>query len=299
MTARVRSFGVHAAVLAAAALALAGCGKDAANVPGGPLEADKFLFERGTEALEKKRWLTAREYFTRLVDNYPQSPFRPDAKLGVGDAFLGEGSTEAYVLAIAEFREFLTFYPTNPRADYAQYKLGMAHYKQMRGPERDQTETRAAIAEFEAFVERYPNSPLLPEARTKLREARDRLGMSELRVGVFYYRTKWYPGAIDRLKNLVKNDPQFTHRDSAYYHLAESLVKMNRAAEALPYYDRLVKEFENSEYLDEAKKRLAEYASITPPAPQPAPAAPTPAPATDGQQPPAGSSGTPARPPSR
>ena len=67
--------------------------------------------------------------------------------------------------AINEFREFLSFYPTNPRADYAQYKLGMAHFRQMRAPQRDQTETREAIREFETFVARYPNSSLMPEVQ--------------------------------------------------------------------------------------------------------------------------------------
>ena len=70
------------------------------------------------------------------------------AKLGVGDTYLGEGTSQSLVLAIAEFREFLTFYPTNPRADYAQYKLALAHYRQMRAPQRDQTETRAALKEL-------------------------------------------------------------------------------------------------------------------------------------------------------
>ena len=70
------------------------------------------------------------------ADN-PQSPLRPDAKLGVGDSFLGEHSTEALITAATEFREFLTFYPTNPRADYAQYKVAMSHYEQMRAPERE------------------------------------------------------------------------------------------------------------------------------------------------------------------
>ena len=52
------------------------------------------------------------------------------------------------MLGINEFQEYLSFYPTNPRADYAQYQLGIAHHKQMRAPERDQTETREAIKEF-------------------------------------------------------------------------------------------------------------------------------------------------------
>ena len=68
--------------------------------PTGTPEPDKFLFERGTEALNKKRWLVAREYFRELIDTYPQSPLRADAKLGIGDTYLGEGSAESYVLAL-------------------------------------------------------------------------------------------------------------------------------------------------------------------------------------------------------
>ena len=56
----------------------------------------------------------------QVVENYPNSMHRPDAKLGVGDTYLGEKTAESLVLAANEYREFLTFYPTNPRADYAQ-----------------------------------------------------------------------------------------------------------------------------------------------------------------------------------
>jgi outer membrane protein assembly factor BamD len=269
-----------ALLLAVAALASA-CGSGRANIPTGITDADKFLYERGVESLESKRWFTAREYFGRLIDNYPQSPHRPEAKLGLADAYLGEGTTESLVLAVNEYKEFLTFYPTHRRADYAQYKLGMTHHRQMRGPERDQTETREAVREFETFVERYPNSELMPEVRERLREARDRLSTSEYRVGYFYYRQRWYPGAIDRLRTLLTDDPGYTNRDAVYYYLAESLVRVNRQAEALPYYDRLVKEFDTSEYLARAQKRLQEFQALTPPAEQPAagtPAEGTPAP---------------------
>ena len=40
-----------------------------------------------------------------------------------------------------------------------------------------------------------------------------------------------------------------------YFYLADSLAKIQRPAEALPFYDRLMKEFERSEYLAEAIKR--------------------------------------------
>jgi outer membrane assembly lipoprotein YfiO len=137
----------------------------------------------------------------------------------------------------------------------------MAHSQQMKGPERDQTETKEAIRELTTFMQRYPTSSLAPEASKHLREARDRLSQSEYRVGVFYYRQRWYPGAIDRLTALLKNDPEFTYRDGVYYHLAQVYLKVGRSAEALPYLDKLVAEFDKSEYLAEAQKQMADIKS--------------------------------------
>jgi outer membrane protein assembly factor BamD len=264
---RALSFVVFLVVLAAAAA----CGPKKDVIPKGN-QPDKFLFDRGTEELQGKHWLTAREYFHRILDSYPQSNLRPESKLGLADSYLGEDTSESMTLAVNEYREFLTFYPTNDRADYAQFKLGMTHYKQMRSSQRDQTESKSAVQEFETFVERYPNSALMPEAKEKLREAKDRLSLHEYEVGVFYFNQRWYPGAIDRLKGLLKADPGFSTRDGAYYYLAESLVKLRLNAEALPLYEKLIAEFDKSEYLEKAKQRADELktASSSTPAATPA-----------------------------
>lgn len=245
-------------VAIAVVAALAGCAGSRTTIPPGTAQPDKFLLDRGQAELKEEHWLSAREYFRQIVDNYPQSPLRPDAKLGVGDTYLGENTTEALVLAGNEFREFLTFYPTSPRADYAQFKLAMSHYQQMRAAERDQTETRATLKELEVFLERYPNSPLLPDVKQKHRETRDRLSEASYRVGLFYYRSRWYPGAIDRFRQVLKEDPSYTGRDAVFYYLADSLAKTDKKAEAIPYFERLLKEFEQSEYLADARKRLEE-----------------------------------------
>jgi outer membrane protein assembly factor BamD len=235
-------------------------------VPPGTPEPDKYLYERGTQALEAKKWVLARDYFKQVVETYTQSPYRPDAKIGIGDTYFGEGNPESFVLAINEFREFLSYYPTNSRADYAQFKLAMSHFRQMRAAQRDQTETKDAIKEFNVFLDRYPMSALVPEARDRLREARDRQDEADYRVGFFYYRQRWYPGAIDRFKALLQDDPNYSGRDAVYFYLAESLMKIKRQAEALPYYERLAQDFVQSVYLEDARKRIDELkAPATPP----------------------------------
>ena len=224
----------------------------------GEAEADKFLFDRGTEYLAKKNWLNAREYFRRLVDSYPRSPYREDAKLGIGDSFVGEGRVESLILGANEYREFLTYYPRSPRTDYAQYRLGYAQHKQMLGPERDQTATLEAIRELQRFLDSYPNSKYRPEVVKLHREARDRLSESEFKVGLLYYRVKWNQGALMRFTELVRSDPDYTKRDELFFYLAETLKRANALPEALPVYERVVKEFANSKYKERSEKRIAE-----------------------------------------
>ena len=62
--------------------------------------------------------------------------------------------------------------------------------------------------------------------------------------------------ALERLGGILKNDPEFTNRDGVYYHLAQIYLKAGRPAEALPHLDRLVKEFEKSEFLEPAQKQI-------------------------------------------
>jgi outer membrane protein assembly factor BamD len=253
----------RAAALLAVALSAA-CGPKKNVIPTNIAQPDRYLLERGDEALKKKHWADAREYYRQVVDNYPQSPIRPDAKLGIGETYLGEGSTEALVMGANEFREFLTFYPTNPKADVAQFHLALCHQKQMRAAERDQTETKDALKEYQVFFDRYPNSELMPEVRTQWREARDRLSMASYRVGVTYYRQRWWPGAVARFREVLAEDKEFTGLDGVYFHLADSLLKADTTADkkagkaqAIPYFERLLSEFAQSEYAEDAKKRLA------------------------------------------
>lgn len=242
------------------AITAAGCMSPRADIPAiGEVEADRLLFERGAAALDEGDWRRARQYFVEIRDNYPQSQYRAPARLGIGESYEQEGSTEAYVRALAEFQDFLSLYPTHPRAPFAQYKLGMVHFHQMRRAERDQTETRNAIREFENFLDRYPtDAEWTSTVQARLREARDRLSEHDFTVGHFYYRAKFYPGAVNRFRQILDNDPEYSKRDEVYFYLGESYAVGQAIAEAIPYFARILEEFEASEFADEARVRISE-----------------------------------------
>jgi outer membrane protein assembly factor BamD len=254
-----RHFLVSMLVLALVASATAACGGRASSAlpEPGSVDADKFLFDRGTELLARKNWLTSREYFKKLIDTYPQSPFRHEARLGVGDSYLGENRTDAMILGVAEFRQFLQFAPLNPRADYAQYKICLGGSRQMLSAQRDQTATKEALADCDAFLRNYPNSTYRVEVEAIRRRVRDRLSDYEFNVGMTYFRQRLWQSAHDRFFPLLAADPGYTRRDRLYYYEAETQFRGGRVAEAMPFYARIVAEYPKSEYLKKAQARLA------------------------------------------
>ena len=164
------------------------------------------------------------------------------------------------MLAINEYKEFLSLFPTHKRVDYAQYKLAMSHFYQMRDPMRDQTETVEAIKELMVFVERFPERRPQPalSRRPGQAAAKPRTAWASTSWASACSTTsrKWYPGAIERLKTLARQGPAVHPTGCALFYLADSYDKVGRPAEALPYYDRLIKEFEKSEFLDKAQARV-------------------------------------------
>jgi len=244
-------------VLALLALASA-CKKDPKLPPPGSSQPDKFLFDRGTQLLQQKNWIAAREYFSKIVESYPNSPYRQDAKLGIGDAYLGEGRLDAVILGANEFKEFLQYFPLNRKADYAQSRLCYAGSKQMLSSQRDQTATEAAIKECDTFLnnQAYAASMYRPDVEKIRRQAQDRLSQHAFEVGVTYLRQRYPPGAISRFMQVLADDPGYSKKDEVYFYLGEAYVKSARKVEALPMYERLLSEYPKSKYAKKAEARV-------------------------------------------
>ena len=96
----------------------------------------------------------------------------------------------------------------------------------------------------------------MPEARKLERDAKDRLSEAGYRVGFFYFRLKWYPGAIDRFREVLADRPGVSPTGTPSTTIwPNRSIDPIRKPEALPYYERLLREFEQSEFLERAKAR--------------------------------------------
>jgi outer membrane protein assembly factor BamD len=214
------------------------------------------LFDRGEQQFARKKWAAARRYYSHVYETSPNDPLGRRALLRVADTYFAQGDPVNLVEAQYKYRDFINRYPGSDRADYAMLQIAMVSHKQMEKPDRDQQRTREAVEKFNDMLRAFPNSPLRPEAEKHLQEAVDRLATHEHIVARYYIKRHSYNAAVQRLNAMIDEYPNYRDRAGVFYLLGNALSGLGRTAEARLYYERVIAEFPQSEYAEQAKRRL-------------------------------------------
>ena len=218
-------------------------------------QPDKELFDRATGFLEHSRYMEARLLLQTLINTYPDSEYLAKSKLAIADSWYRGGASSDLTQAEAEYRDFITFFPTMPEAAEAQMRVAMIHYREMEKPDRDSTHARRAEQEFQKLLLNYPNGPFAPIAEQRLREVQEVLAGGAYEVGRFYFLQGSDRAAQPRLKELVDRYPNFSEAPSALMLLGRSIERVKGkegAAEAGEYYTRIVRDYPLSDQVDDA-----------------------------------------------
>jgi outer membrane protein assembly factor BamD len=246
-------------------MSLTGCGlmnrrKFSHNLPGPTAAADqpdKILYERAVDEIHRGRFDVGRLTLQALLNTYPDSEFLAKAKLAIADSYYNEGGVAGLTQSEAEYKDFITFFPTAPEAPEAQFRAGMAHFRLMSKPDRDRTEARLAEAEFKEFLLKYPDSKVMPRVKGRLRQVQEVLGESDYRIAEFYYLKESNRAARSRFQEIADSYPNYSNADSALWYLGQTLERMKIPIEAAGYYSELLMDHPLSPFAPDAKERLA------------------------------------------
>ena len=184
------------------------------------------------------------------------SEYLSKAKLSIADSYYSEGGISGLTQAEAEYKDFITFFPTAPEAPEAQFRVGMAHYRMMAKAGRDQTDAELADAEFKEFLLKYPDSPLIIKVKRRLRQTQEVLAQGEYYTANFYYLRGAYTAARSRFQEIIDKYPNFSGGDAALFYLGKSLEHLKKGREAIPYYSQVITNFPLSPLVPQAKERL-------------------------------------------
>jgi outer membrane protein assembly factor BamD len=263
----------RAALAGVLALTLAGCetvssavssinpfasAKSASDIaPDEPAEA---LFNDGLARLQSRNYDGAARKFAELDKQYPYTQWSRRSLLLTTFAHY---ENRSYEDAIATGRRFVSLYPADKDAAYAQYLIGMSYFNQIPDVTRDQERSARALLAMDELIRRYPQSEYVADARQRMAVARDQLAGKEMDIGRYYLEQRNFPGAVNRFREVLTKYQTTRHTEEALLRITEAYLSMGIVDEARTAAAVLGHNFPDSSWYRDAF-RLLESGGLSP-----------------------------------
>jgi outer membrane protein assembly factor BamD len=219
-------------------------------------QPDKMLLQKAQAEIDHGRYEVGRLTLQVLINTYPDSEYLAKAKLMTAESYYKEGGISGLTQAEAEYKDFITFFPTAAEAPMAEYRAGMCHFRLMGKADRDLTEARDAQDEFKIFLEKYPDNSMVPVVKGRLREVQEVLAEGDYETALLYYRRGAQRAAASRLQEIADSYPNFSQADQALWFLGQAQEKLHKQDQAAAAYSRLLTDYPLSTSAQTAKVRL-------------------------------------------
>lgn len=253
MTSRRRTW-IVALLFLGSSLMLGGCAlfSDDTDLSIAPATAEG-LFWRANYDFMRGKYEDAREKLRLLVNQYPESPLVPEARLGIARTYFEE---ELYEQARVEYERFLNFHPRHDRMDEALYFIALSDFRQIERADRDQTAARQALASFKKLLIEVPDSSYKEEAKEKITIARRRLAEQEILVGLFYLKRDKFVGAQGRFQRVLDRYAGTGWEPKALFYLGETYDGLEDKEKARKMYQQVLEKYPDSDWAVECGDRL-------------------------------------------
>ena len=162
--------------------------------------------------------IQATERLTKFLEQNPGSIHVDEANYLLGQAYLEQKDR---VLAADYFQKVTRDFPQSPLAGESSYYLAVSYDHLSRPASLDQDWTERAIGAYRIFQVKYPDHPRVAEAGARILALEDRLAQKAYDTGALY-------------------------------------LKMNRAASAEIYFQRVIEQFPNSSWACRSSVGLGE-----------------------------------------
>ncbi len=187
-------------VLAVSVLLLSGCGLiDYFFLPP-PEDTAQELYENAADAMQEKRYSTAADYYARIKDNFPFSPYAVEAELALGDAYF---LNERYTEAAEAYKEFESLHPRHEAIPYVLYQVGMADLNSFISVDRPTTMVQEALEYFHRLKESHPDSEYAARVDEQIAKGRKILAEHELYLADVFWQMNNYGPAWQRYTYIV------------------------------------------------------------------------------------------------
>ena len=215
------------------------------------------LFQEGMTHLKNRWYPAAIDGFQRVKAEFPFDSRVKDAELRLAEAYY---LNRQYPEAISALKEFQALHPTNENIPFVIYHLGLAHFEQFNGIDRDQRKIEIAKGYFETVIRNYPDSPYAAMAREKLAKCVEYLVEREFSIGAFYMGAGKCLAASHRFAEILRRYREAPAAPKALYYLGECYRLEKNALKVSLAYEALRQHYPGSPF---AKKAEIEWSRLS------------------------------------
>ncbi len=213
----------------------------------------------GQRYLQRKQYLNAADFYRRLSRKYPGT------SIGLEAAFLEAESHRLagrYRRAIDAYRRLQQEYAFAPKVQEAQYRIAWCYAQQ-----RTEEAARSAVAAVDLLLLSFPETLFKDQALALREEAlsRQKIVIEERTAkheAVFerareHFAQKKYIDAMEGFRDVIYNNPGTRLAAEATFYLGECYFRTKDYAAAQDEYQRLLDDYPNSPWADDAQYMLA------------------------------------------
>jgi|GEM_PF-2507710 len=182
-----------------------------------PAVLAEMYWQKGAEAYNAKTYDVALDFFQKLLYEFPNSSWAPQASFYRGECLF---FLEKFAESVGAYETFLQSYPTSVQRPLAEFHLGVSYFN------RNNYERSATL--FRDFAESYPSDPLAQGAL--------------LNAAISFSRTGDVPKTTEAYMNYAGNYPKADDVGAAWIQLGQFLEKYGRESGAIEAYTRVTNE---------------------------------------------------------
>lgn len=203
---------------------------------------DRALYDKAMEYIKDEDYKAAVMVLNTFENNFPNSIYYKQARLLKADALFTEKLRSSFIEAEAEYKAYMTLYPTSDDLDYVQKQIALCRWNRHRSIKVDPSEVLRAIEEFNIFLKKYPSSKYIPDVTTALAEANDHMADHHEYVGDYYFKIERFHAAEKRYTSALEYAKAQDKKDRLNLKLFLSLEQQDKVEDSQALYDKLLKE---------------------------------------------------------
>lgn len=236
------------------ALMLAGCASNSDMSKALNPDAPEKMFADADALMSRGSFEEAAKKFEDIDRDHP---YAPEARRAMVMGAFANYKAGKIPEAIAAAERYGTLHSGTKEAALAQHIIASAYYDEIKGPNRDQLNTKKALTALKSLKTRYPDSPYAKEADNRIRVCEDNLAAAEMEVGRYYMKKRQFTGAINRFKTVVTDYQTTAHVEEALLRLTEAYMALGIKPEAQNMAAVLGHNFPESKWYKQAYALLA------------------------------------------